>query len=549
MPGRLPVADPHPPRARARRCRPTRSCAELAAPRHDDGAVPLGAAPARAAGRPDRGRLRARRRRAPSSTGRPGRTRSSSAARWPSSASGSARRGSPPRRSCSSARRSAPAPPAGRSHVYDPGYGHRYRPLGRPDRYRTKERRDALSPARGAPARPGVAPRRPRPRIAVLGVAGGRVPPGTEALLAGAAVVAGGRAALAALAPPGARGVVLGAGVEAAAERARVRGRAGRACSPRATRASSASSAPWAQRSGPSGSTSIPRRPRSRSRSRGSACRGTTRSSCPPTAATRGPRVHAALRHPKVAMLTEPRAPAAAIVAALAGSGRSVTVAEALGTPRERLRTRRRRRAGRAGVRRAQRRGRARPGRRRPRARDAGPVGAARGRVRPPRGHDHEGRGPRGRARRARPRDRRPRVGRRLRQRLGGDRVRAARRRRRSASTPTPTPIALPPQRGRARRAGAHGRRARRRRRSPRCPIPTPRSSAAAARRSAPILEPRRRARAAPSSSPSRSWSGSRRPWSGWPPTGSRSRPRRVQASRLRPIAGGHRLAAENPVT
>ena len=27
---------------------------------------------------------------------------------------------------------------AGRSHVYDPGYGHRYRPLGRPDRYRKK---------------------------------------------------------------------------------------------------------------------------------------------------------------------------------------------------------------------------------------------------------------------------------------------------------------------------------------------------------------------------------------------------------------------------
>src|SRR3954452_9715647 len=28
----------------------------------------------------------------------------------------------------------------GRSHVYDPGYGHRYRPLGRPDRYREKRR-------------------------------------------------------------------------------------------------------------------------------------------------------------------------------------------------------------------------------------------------------------------------------------------------------------------------------------------------------------------------------------------------------------------------
>ncbi len=29
---------------------------------------------------------------------------------------------------------------AGRSHVYDAGYGHRYRPLGRPDRYREKAR-------------------------------------------------------------------------------------------------------------------------------------------------------------------------------------------------------------------------------------------------------------------------------------------------------------------------------------------------------------------------------------------------------------------------
>jgi precorrin-4 methylase len=31
-------------------------------------------------------------------------------------------------------------PDAGRSHVYDPGYGHRYRPLGRPDRYRDRAR-------------------------------------------------------------------------------------------------------------------------------------------------------------------------------------------------------------------------------------------------------------------------------------------------------------------------------------------------------------------------------------------------------------------------
>lgn len=32
---------------------------------------------------------------------------------------------------------------AGRSHVYDKGYGHRYRPLGRPDRYKKKAPRDA----------------------------------------------------------------------------------------------------------------------------------------------------------------------------------------------------------------------------------------------------------------------------------------------------------------------------------------------------------------------------------------------------------------------
>jgi precorrin-6Y C5,15-methyltransferase (decarboxylating) len=52
--------------------------------------------------------------------------------------------------------------------------------------------------------------------ITVLGVAGGRVPPGTEDVLAGARVVAGGADVLRALAPPGARQVVLGAGVDSA---------------------------------------------------------------------------------------------------------------------------------------------------------------------------------------------------------------------------------------------------------------------------------------------------------------------------------------------
>jgi precorrin-6Y C5,15-methyltransferase (decarboxylating) len=47
------------------------------------------------------------------------------------------------------------------------------------------------------------------------------------------------------------------------------------------------------------------------------------------------PAINTALRHPKVAILTEPRAPAEQIVAAL--PGRTVTVAQALGTPDERI--------------------------------------------------------------------------------------------------------------------------------------------------------------------------------------------------------------------
>jgi precorrin-6Y C5,15-methyltransferase (decarboxylating) len=52
--------------------------------------------------------------------------------------------------------------------------------------------------------------------ITVLGVAGGRVPPGTEDVLTATRVVAGGAAVLRALAPLTARHVALGAGVDAA---------------------------------------------------------------------------------------------------------------------------------------------------------------------------------------------------------------------------------------------------------------------------------------------------------------------------------------------
>src|SRR4051794_35468189 len=47
-------------------------------------------------------------------------------------------------------------------------------------------------------------------KIAVLGVFGGRVPPGAEGLLANADVVAGGRIVVEAMAPPGARQLRLG---------------------------------------------------------------------------------------------------------------------------------------------------------------------------------------------------------------------------------------------------------------------------------------------------------------------------------------------------
>jgi precorrin-6Y C5,15-methyltransferase (decarboxylating) len=173
-------------------------------------------------------------------------------------------------------------------------------------------------------------------RIAVLGVSGGRVPHGTEPLLADADVVAGGRAVLAALAPAGARRVPFGAGL---ADTLAALGREeGRVC---------------VLASGDPGFFGVVR-------ALGAAA-GRDRLDVHPAPSSvalafarlglpwddalvvsahgRDPRpaIHAALRHPKVAVLTEPRTPAAEIVAALAGSGRRVTVAEALGTPRERV--------------------------------------------------------------------------------------------------------------------------------------------------------------------------------------------------------------------
>jgi precorrin-6B C5,15-methyltransferase / cobalt-precorrin-6B C5,C15-methyltransferase len=175
-------------------------------------------------------------------------------------------------------------------------------------------------------------------RIAVLGVSGGRVPPGTEALLAGAAVVAGGRSVLAALAPPGARRVELGARI--AETLASLAGDPGPVCV-------LASGDPGffgvvralGEVAGPERLDVHP--------APSSVALAFARLGLPwddalvVSAHGRDPRpaIHAALAHPKVAVLTEPRAPAGEIVAALAGSGRTVTVAEALGTEAERVST------------------------------------------------------------------------------------------------------------------------------------------------------------------------------------------------------------------
>jgi precorrin-6Y C5,15-methyltransferase (decarboxylating) len=175
-------------------------------------------------------------------------------------------------------------------------------------------------------------------RLAVLGVSGGRVPPGTEPLLERAAVVAGGRAVLAALAPPGARRVELGAGI------AETLGALAREPGPVCVLASGDPGFFGVVRTlgeivGPDRLDVHP--------APSSVALAFARLGLPwddalvVSAHGRDPRpaIHAALAHPKVAVLTEPRAPARAIVAALAGSGRTVTVAEALGTGAERVTT------------------------------------------------------------------------------------------------------------------------------------------------------------------------------------------------------------------
>jgi precorrin-6B C5,15-methyltransferase / cobalt-precorrin-6B C5,C15-methyltransferase len=174
--------------------------------------------------------------------------------------------------------------------------------------------------------------------IAVLGVSDGRVPPGAEALLAGAELVAGGARVLDELAPEGARRVAIGGDLRGAIDELVANGT--RACV-------LASGDPGffgivralAARVGPE---RLDVRPAPSSVAVAFARIGVPWDDALVVSAHgRDPRVavNAALRHPKVAVLTEPRAGAADLAAALVGGDRVLTVAEALGSPRERVRS------------------------------------------------------------------------------------------------------------------------------------------------------------------------------------------------------------------
>src|SRR3954454_706276 len=164
--------------------------------------------------------------------------------------------------------------------------------------------------------------------IVVLGVSGGRVPPGTEALLEAADVVAGGRTVLRQLAAPARSTGILGTRIAAAMEQLKTEPGSGGVLA-----------------SGDPGFFGIVRAlrdtPLEVHPAPSSVALAFARLGIPwddalvVSAHARDPRpaIHAALRHPKVAILTDDNA--AEIVDAL--DGRRVTVLEALGAPGERI--------------------------------------------------------------------------------------------------------------------------------------------------------------------------------------------------------------------
>ncbi|WCB93022.1 Cobalamin biosynthesis bifunctional protein CbiET [Baekduia alba] len=172
--------------------------------------------------------------------------------------------------------------------------------------------------------------------IAVLGVEGGRVPAGTEALLDGAELVAGGARQLAALAPPGARTVTLAAGLDAAlAEVVACDG----PCVVLASGDPGFFGIVRTLRRGV-GEERVVVHPAPSSVAVAFARLGLPWDDALVVSAhARDPRpaLAAALRHPKVGILTDGEATPAWFAARMAGSGRTLAVAERLGEPDERV--------------------------------------------------------------------------------------------------------------------------------------------------------------------------------------------------------------------
>jgi precorrin-6Y C5,15-methyltransferase (decarboxylating) len=172
--------------------------------------------------------------------------------------------------------------------------------------------------------------------VTVLGVHAGRVPAGTEALLAGAALVVGGARQLAALAPAGARTLRLGAGVDGVL--AQVAADDGPAVVLASGDPGFFGIVRALRRSVAPGRLAVHPAP-------SSVAIAFARLGLPwddarlVSAHARDPRpaLHTALRHPKVAILTGPDGPPAWFAERLRGSGRTLHVAERLGEEGERV--------------------------------------------------------------------------------------------------------------------------------------------------------------------------------------------------------------------
>ncbi len=175
-------------------------------------------------------------------------------------------------------------------------------------------------------------------RIAVLGVQAGAVPPGSEPALAAARVVAGGRAALDLLAPAGAERVVIGADVDAALDELDA------ADGPAVVLASGDPGQHGILRrlAARHGREALDVRPAPSFAALALARLGLPADdalvvSAHARADDRRVALHTALRWPVCCVLTGPQGDAAWLLAGLRGSDRRVAVCERLGTAEERI--------------------------------------------------------------------------------------------------------------------------------------------------------------------------------------------------------------------